>query len=72
VLGELPVSRPDRAGGGMNPYAYVKNPLGWIDSLGLAGCNAQFGSRKGAFRAAKRDAGIPMNLKLDMVFNVKN
>lgn len=56
----------------MNPYAYVKNPLGWIDSLGLAGCNAQFGSRKGAFRAAKRDAGIPMNLKLDMVFNVKN
>ncbi|WP_261785029.1 RHS repeat-associated core domain-containing protein, partial [Escherichia marmotae] len=27
--------------GGINLYAYVKNPLTWIDPLGLAGCNAQ-------------------------------
>jgi RHS repeat-associated protein len=47
--------------GGINLYAYVKNPLTWIDPLGLAGCNAQFPSRKAAFKAAKRDAGIPMN-----------
>ncbi|WP_413531462.1 HNH/endonuclease VII fold putative polymorphic toxin, partial [Rahnella inusitata] len=45
---------------GINLYAYAKNPLIWIDPLGLAGCNAQFDSRKEAFRAVKRDAGIPM------------
>ncbi|WP_276329693.1 RHS repeat-associated core domain-containing protein [Lelliottia aquatilis] len=28
---------PDPTGllGGVNPYGYVKNPLGWIDPLGL-------------------------------------
>lgn len=30
--------RPDRAGGGENPYEYVHNPLTWIDPLGLAEC----------------------------------
>ncbi|AKH63576.1 HNH/endonuclease VII fold putative polymorphic toxin [Photorhabdus temperata subsp. temperata] len=34
--------------------------MSWIDPLGLAGCNAQFNSRKAALRAAKKDAGIPM------------
>jgi RHS repeat-associated protein len=47
--------------GGTNPYGYVLNPLDWKDPLGLAGCNAQFQSRKAALRAAKRDAGIPMH-----------
>lgn len=29
--------RPDRAGGGLNPYSYVmNNPVQWIDLLGLA------------------------------------
>ena len=45
--------------GGINPYSYVQNPLKYIDPLGLAGCNAQFKSRNEAFRAAKRDAGVP-------------
>lgn len=27
--------RPDRAGGGINNYAYVPNPLGYIDPPGL-------------------------------------
>ncbi|WP_345969023.1 RHS repeat-associated core domain-containing protein, partial [Pectobacterium atrosepticum] len=25
--------------GGLNLYAYVKNPVNWIDPKGLAGCN---------------------------------
>ncbi|WP_079772809.1 HNH/endonuclease VII fold putative polymorphic toxin, partial [Salmonella bongori] len=57
--------------GGLNLYAYVKNPLTWIDPLGLAGCSAQFKSRNEAFRAAKRDAGIPMNQQPDRIFNSK-
>lgn len=27
--------RPDRLRGGLNPYGYVKNPLQWVDPLGL-------------------------------------
>nr|WP_234424459.1 hypothetical protein [Dickeya sp. ws52] len=25
--------------GGLNLYAYVKNPVSWVDPLGLAGCS---------------------------------
>ncbi|WP_269468747.1 RHS repeat-associated core domain-containing protein [Photorhabdus akhurstii] len=52
---------PLNLSGGFNPYGYVHDPVNWIDPLGLAGCNAQFNSRKDALRAAKRNAGIPMN-----------
>jgi hypothetical protein len=40
---------------------YVRDPLAWIDPLGLSQrgpCPA--GGRSSAFRAAKRDLGIPM------------
>ena len=57
--------------GGINLYAYVKNPLTWIDPLGLAGCPT-FNSRNEALRVAKRDAGIPMNQHPDVVFSTKN
>ncbi|WP_332405598.1 HNH/endonuclease VII fold putative polymorphic toxin, partial [Vibrio metschnikovii] len=61
---------PDPIGfaGGLRPQAYVHNPLEWVDPLGLAGCN---NSRKGAFKQAKRDAGIPFSQNPDKVFNEK-
>ena len=64
---------PDPVGldGGLNLYAYVPDPLGWIDPLGLTGCSALFKSRNEAFRAAKRDTGIPMNQQPDRIFNPK-
>ncbi|EIO5908455.1 sugar-binding protein, partial [Salmonella enterica subsp. enterica serovar Senftenberg] len=62
---------PLRLAGGLNTYGYVHNPLTWADPYGLAGCSAQFKSRNEAFRAAKRDAGIPMNQQPDRIFNSK-
>ncbi|MER2474933.1 HNH/endonuclease VII fold putative polymorphic toxin [Photorhabdus laumondii] len=50
----------------------MHNPANWIDPLGLAGCNAQFNSRKDALRAAKRDVGIPKNQRPNKVFNQKH
>jgi len=57
--------------GGLNLYQYAPNPLSYIDPLGLTKCKAtSFKSRNEAFRAAKRDVGIPMNqqpLKVELV-----
>ncbi|NML35554.1 hypothetical protein HHL14_32710 [Paraburkholderia sp. G-4-1-8] len=46
--------------GGVNVYQYAPNPISWVDPLGLMG-------RNGAFRQAKRDAGIPMSQRPDSV-----
>ena len=47
--------------GGFNLYQYAPNGLTWIDPWGLTACNTTFSSRKSAFRAAKREAGLAMN-----------
>ncbi|MGR4051840.1 HNH/endonuclease VII fold putative polymorphic toxin, partial [Kosakonia cowanii] len=57
--------------GGLNTYTYVVDPLGWVDPLGLAGCNVKFRSRNAAFRAAKRDAGILMKQSPDKIYDPK-
>ncbi|QVN23351.1 RHS repeat-associated core domain-containing protein [Burkholderia pyrrocinia] len=53
--------------GGFNVYQYGPNPIGWIDPLGLTPCPG----RRGAFRQAKRDLGIPLNQQPDKVLNQK-
>ncbi|CAX61338.1 RHS/YD repeat-containing protein [Erwinia billingiae Eb661] len=70
-VGRFTVQDPIGLAGGDNLYAYAPNPLSWIDPLGLTKCNSQFNSRKEAFRAAKRDAGIPMTQQPDRIFNPK-
>ncbi len=40
----------------------------WVDPLGLAGCPKKYG-KKGAFKHAKKDAGIPRTQHPDTVIN---
>ncbi|MFZ4169057.1 RHS repeat-associated core domain-containing protein [Enterobacter ludwigii] len=70
-LGQYLSPDPIGLAGGIRPQGYVHNPVEWIDPLGLAGCNAQFKSRNEAFRAAKRDAGIPMGQQPEVVKKVQ-
>ncbi|NUU69040.1 RHS domain-containing protein [Enterobacteriaceae bacterium BIT-l23] len=70
-VGRFTTQDPIGLNGGLNLYQYAPNPLGWVDPLGLSSCSTQFASRNAAFRAAKRDAGIPMGQRPDKVFNPK-
>jgi RHS repeat-associated protein len=62
--------------GGLNVYRYAKNPINWVDPFGLGqkGCGdneeEEEPGRRGAFRAAKRDADIPMGQQPDDVRRV--
>jgi uncharacterized protein RhaS with RHS repeats len=51
--------------GGTNLFQYAPNPVGWIDPLGLKddrppNLTPPGGGRRGAFREAKRNSGIPV------------
>jgi RHS repeat-associated protein len=53
---------PDPIGllGGLNPYGYVHNPMGWVGPLGLACCEAiKAKSRNDALRRAQEHAQVP-------------
>jgi hypothetical protein len=53
--------------GGVNPYGYVHNPLGWFDPLGLACCSV---NRRQALNEAKDLAGIPRSQQLNRQWTV--
>ncbi|MHC8303870.1 RHS repeat-associated core domain-containing protein [Pseudomonas sp. PB3P13] len=73
---------PVKLAGGLNQYRYAPNPTGWVDPLGLSGncppdtqglTPCPMGepelpsiSRRGAFRRAKTDAGIPRSQQPDI------
>src|SRR5690606_20967463 len=70
-LGQYLSPDPIGLAGGIRPQGYVHNPLEWIDPFGLSKCSTQGNSRNGAFRAAKRDAGIPVGQSPDKILNEK-
>jgi len=65
-------------GGEMNLFAYVRNPLGWIDPLGLSGNAAQrrvasrITSRQAALDQATADLVPQPNYPIDKVFDQVN
>jgi hypothetical protein len=62
------------AGNNPNFYAYVHDVNSWVDIFGLSECipnkktSYNGGSRRDAFRQAKRDAGIPKSQQPSRVF----
>ena len=64
---------PDPIGleGGINLGSYSPNPVSWIDPWGLScGNSAPKPGRRGAFRQAKRDAGISSGQQPDAITRV--
>ncbi len=65
VAGQYASPDPIGLRGGYRAAGYVDNPLSYVDELGLAGdrppnLSPPGAGRRGAFRAAKRNQGIPM------------
>ena len=55
--------------GGETPYAYVHNPMGWVDPFGLASCRAK---RLGDFGEKKAKEMLEKSGKYKTVFPVQN
>ncbi|MGK0546236.1 RHS repeat-associated core domain-containing protein [Halomonas cupida] len=75
-IGRFTTQDPIGLAGGDNLYVYAPNPTGWVDPLGLSGCNCgdrppslspPGAGRRGAFREAKRQSGVPVGKQPDAV-----
>ena len=63
--GAVPESGPGGVGGGLKTYAYVNNPLTWVDPLGLAGCKLLNGQAVADFE--KSLVKLPVNERVPIV-----
>lgn len=65
TAGRFTCKDPIGFNGGLNVYRYAANPIEWTDPLGLTGkrppnLSPPGSGRRGAFREAKRNSGIPV------------
>ncbi|WP_083953766.1 RHS repeat-associated core domain-containing protein [Thauera butanivorans] len=64
-IGRFVSQDPIGLAGGINAYQYAPNPVAWVDPFGLTGerppnLSPSGAGRRGAFREAKRNSGIPV------------